>query len=67
MDKLAELECFVNLKDHKDNFRDKPTVRLLNPNKSNIGKVSKIKLEVINSTLREKTGVKQWQSTNNSR
>ena len=27
----GEKECFISLKDHKDNFQNHPTTRLLNP------------------------------------
>ena len=37
IDVMPELNCFVTLKDHKPDFRNKTTVRLLNPNKPNIG------------------------------
>ena len=37
--------CFVTLKDNKDNFRSNPTRRLINPSKSELGKVSKQLLE----------------------
>ena len=37
------------LKDHKDNFQNNPKVRLINPAKTNIGQISKIYLQEINS------------------
>ncbi|CAB4032311.1 Hypothetical predicted protein, partial [Paramuricea clavata] len=52
-----------NLKDHKDNFSSNPTCRLINPTKSEIGKVSKCILDRINKDIINKTGVKQWKST----
>ena len=33
--------CFITLKDHKGNFMNKPTVRLINPAKNEIGEISK--------------------------
>lgn len=57
-------EAFVTLKDHKENFRNNPQTRLINPAKSEIGKISKIILERINTNIRETTGLNQWQNTN---
>ena len=60
---LAEKESFVTLKDHKDNFLNKPTCRLINPAKSELGHVSKRLLERIVSDVRSKTSLNQWGST----
>lgn len=60
---LAQNEAFISLKDHKDNFSNNPTCRLINPTKSEIGKVSKCILDRINKDIINKTGVKQWKST----
>jgi hypothetical protein len=54
---------FVTLKDHKENFIDRPQCRLINPAKKELGGVVKIKLEEINREIRYTTGVNQWQST----
>ena len=40
MDITAKRQCFVTIKDHKDNFRVNPKQRLLNPTKSELGKRS---------------------------
>ena len=37
--------------------------RLINPSKSDLGKISKIKLESINKEIRQKTKLQQWQSS----
>jgi hypothetical protein len=37
----AKREAFITLKDHKPNLDNKPTCRLINPTKSEIGKISK--------------------------
>ena len=42
MEATAEKPAFITLKDHKDNFLNNPSCRLINPAKSNLGKVSKI-------------------------
>jgi hypothetical protein len=55
--------CFVNLKDHKPNFHNKPTSRLINPCKPEIGKISKKILAQIVKTVRDKSGLIQWKNT----
>ena len=53
----------VTLKDHKPNFRNKPTTRLINPCKPEIGKISKQFLSRIVGQLRDKTGLSQWKNS----
>ena len=60
---LKKNECFISYKDHKDGFPGRIETRLINPSKSNVGKISKIILQRINSNLRAKTGLNQWQSS----
>ena len=60
---LARKNAFISLKDHKDNFHNNPTCRLINPSKSEIGKLSKQILDTINKTIVETTGVLQWKNT----
>ena len=52
---MAKRQAFITLKDHKDSFQNKPTCRLINPAKSEIGWISKQILENINTTIRRKT------------
>jgi len=40
VDKTASKEAFITLKDHKPNFANKPTCRLINPTKSEIRQIS---------------------------
>ena len=44
----GENNCFISLKDHKENFQNNPTVRLINPAKNELGKISKVILDSIN-------------------
>ena len=60
---MAKREAFLTLKDHKPNFINHPTCRLINPAKSEIGKVSKHILERINNNIRKKTTIIQWTNT----
>ena len=56
---LAPKESFITLKDHKDNFQNNPTCRLINPTKSELGILSKQILDKINKTIIDRTGVHQ--------
>ena len=60
---IARRQAFITLKDHKENFNIKPTCRLLNPTKSELGKISKNILTNINSTLKRITNFNQWRSS----
>ena len=59
----ATKEAFITLKDHKDNFKNKPTCRLINPSKQEIRKISKQILDSINKKLLNAMRVNQWKNT----
>ena len=59
----GEDNCFVTLKDHKDNFQNNPTTRLINPAKNELGRISKHILQKLNVTVKEKLKLEQWKST----
>lgn len=63
IDMTAKKEAFVTLKDHKPNFENKPTCRLINPAKSEIGKISKQTLDRINTKIKAKLNLNQWKNT----
>ena len=56
-------ECFITLKDHKPQFENNATARLVNPAKNEIGRLSKVILENINKELRNKLQLQQWNNT----
>ena len=60
---LPEQYAFLSLKDHKPNFQNHPKYRLINPSKSNLGKVSKQLLDNINLAVRKSTKLQQWRNT----
>ena len=62
-EQIAKQQAFITLKDHKDNFANHPTCRLINPAKSELGKVSKQILDNVNSTIRKATKLNQWKNT----
>ena len=64
IDALSSKNAFITLKDHKPNFQNKPTCRLINPTKSEIGIVSKEILQRINAKTVAATNLNQWKNTN---
>ena len=60
-----ESNCFFILKDHKENFQNNPTVRLINPAKNNIGRISKVILDKIKPNLIKQLKVNQWKNAQN--
>ena len=60
---MAPKNAFVTVKDHKENFETNPKFRLINPAKSELGKINKITLDNINSQIRKRTEVNQWKNS----
>ena len=65
LDINKESICFFILKDHKENFQNNPTVRLINPSKNEIGTISQTILDKITSSLIKQLKVNQWTNTQN--
>jgi hypothetical protein len=63
INKTSKNQAFITLKDHKPNFNNNPTCRLINPTKSEIGKISKQILEKVNNAIRNATRLNQWKNT----
>ena len=63
IEKNGTNNCFVTLKDHKENFQNNPTTRLINPAKNEIGRISKVILDKINLNVKNVLGVNQWKNT----
>jgi hypothetical protein len=63
INKTATKQAFVTLKDHKENFQNNPKCRLINPTKTELGRVSKKMLDRINNEIRLKTHPNQWTNT----
>ena len=61
---FREAEPFITLKVHKDNFTARPSCRLINPAKSNVGRISKVILERVNKAVKAATGANQWINSN---
>ena len=64
VDRLQSNEAYITIKDHKKNFQTNPTFRLINPSKTNIGKISKKILDEINEKITSSMGVNQWKNSN---
>ena len=60
---LAKPNAFITLKDRKEDFTNNPKCRLINPAKSELGKVSKVLLDNINRKVRDSSKVNQWHNT----
>ena len=63
MDINGESNCFITLKDHKENFQNNPSVRLINPAKNELGRLSKFVIQAMNKELRHKFNLNQWKNT----
>ena len=60
---MAQSRAFISLKNHKENFKNNPKCRLINPAKNNLGLLSKQVLDRINNNIRSKTNSNQWRNT----
>ena len=63
IEQFSDQDAFCTIKDHKDNFENNPKCRLINPAKSQIGKISRQILQNMNSEIRNNLQLNQWQST----
>ena len=59
----GENNCFLTIKDYKDNFANNSQVRLVNPAKHELGRISKIILNKINLAIREHFRFNQRKNT----
>ena len=63
---MQETEVFILLKDHKEGFPNSPSFRLINPSKSDIGKISKHILDKSNKSLLSNAKVNQRKKTSDA-
>ena len=56
-------EAFYTLKDHKESFRNSADSRLINPAKTQVGKVAKQMLEKVVKVVKEKSGLNLLKNT----
>ena len=57
---IGKQQRFVAIKDDKLDFCTNPKYRLLNPTKSELGKLNKRIVQILNTELRNKIKVNQW-------
>ena len=55
--------CFITLKGHKESFLKNPTVHLIKPAKSELGRISKAILDNISKGLCDNLNINQWKNT----
>ena len=60
---FSERDSFITIKDHKDNYMNNTKCRLINPAKSDVGKVAKKILTRIVTSLIELGQLKQWKNS----
>ena len=63
VDEYITAEAFLTVKDHKANFPDRKEYRLLNPAKSNLGRVSKIILDEAIKNVKTGTNLNLWKNS----
>ena len=63
VEKYNTKNCFITIKDHKSDFKTTPEYRLINPAKTQIGRVSKIIVQDICASLRLALNINQWRIT----
>ena len=63
MEKLQTPEAYITVKDHKANFHSNPSFRLINPSKTDVGRVSKQMLDGINKGVLSHVQANQWKNT----
>ena len=60
---MQESESYVTVKEHKEDFPHKISCRLINPSKTDIGKINKHVLDKVNQKLLSVTEVNQWKNS----
>ena len=63
IESIARTPAFLTLKDHKPDFQQNPSCRLINPAKNELSKVSKLIIEKINEKLISEHHFNQWKNT----
>ena len=62
---MQNIPTFISLEDHKPSFQSTLPCPLINPFKSDIGKISKSILDRVNQNLRNKLQFNQWKNSEN--
>ena len=60
----SKRDSFITIKDHKQNYMNNTKCRLINPCKSELGKISKQMLAKIIAIVKTKSQLQQWKNSN---
>ena len=60
---MKKTESLLTIKNHKERFPHTLSFCLINPSKSDNGKISKSLLDTINANILKQTNVTQWKNT----
>ena len=63
MDINSESNYFITPKNHKENFHNNSSVRLINPAKNELGRLSKFIIQAMNKELRHKFNLNLLKNT----
>ena len=61
--KLSQKQCYITLKDHKPDFLNKLSCRIINPEKNFTDKPAKTNLDIINNLVKLISSLRQWKNT----
>ena len=61
---MLEIVAYITIKGHKKGFPSNQSFRLINPSKSDIGRINKNIMHKINQRVIQETEVNQWKNTN---
>ena len=59
---MKKREAFISLKDHKKSFENNPKSRLINPAENDFGKINKLILDKVNTSIQSILNVNQWRN-----
>ena len=54
--------CLITMKEHKENFENKPSLKLINPAKNEIADISKVVLDKMNVAIKSQLKLNQWKN-----
>ena len=63
---MDDNDAYISIKDRQEGFPDKISGCLINPSKTDIGKISKWITDKVNTNILEKIKVSQWKNTSSA-
>ena len=64
MGKFKKKEAYIQFKDHKPNFENKLQTRLINPSKTELGRISKCIIQNIVKSFKKASHCNLWGNSN---